>query len=255
MVSRNDLRDRYRQIQERIAGAAERAGRRAQDVLMVAVTKNADPEQIRHLIELGHQDLGENRVQHLQQRVAMTEEFVARHRSLSSSKRTEVPELIRWHMIGHLQRNKVKAVVPLVKLIHSVDSLRLAEELEAQATRLDQEAECLIQVSPVGEASKGGIAAPAVSHLIDQMQTMFHLKVRGLMAMAPYSDDPEDARPAFEHTSELFHEICRQGTAGPAFNILSMGMSGDFEVAIECGANVVRIGRALFGEKEEAAAA
>ena len=250
MVSRNELRDRYRQVVERIAAAAGRSGRRAGDILMVAVTKNASPDQIRQLIELGHQDLGENRVQHLQQRAAMTEEFVQRHHSLSSSRKAEVPERIRWHMIGHLQRNKVKMVLPLVKLIHSVDSLRLAEEMQSQAAHNDSEVELLIQVSTAGEESKFGIAPPAISHLIDQMQTMFNLKVRGLMVIAPYSDNPEDARPCFERAAELFHDMRRQNVGGESFNILSMGMSGDFEVAIECGANIVRIGRALFGEAE-----
>ncbi len=250
MVSRNELRDRYRQVTERIAAAAERSGRRARDILLVAVTKNASPDQIRQLIELGHPDLGENRVQQLAQRVAMTGEFVARHRALRSSKKTDVPERIRWHMVGHLQRNKVKQVLPLVKLIHSVDSLRLAEEIQSQSDRAATEAEVLIEVNVAGEAGKFGIAPPATSHLIDQMQSMFNLKVRGLMVMAPYSDDPDHARPTFERAAELFADLQRQRVAGDGFNILSMGMSGDFEVAIECGANIVRIGRALFGEEE-----
>ncbi len=248
MASRNELRDRYRQVTDRIAEAAKRAGRSPNSVMMVAVTKNATPEHIRQLVEMGHQDLGENRVQHLTQRVAMTQEFLDRHRTLSSSKKADLPEVVRWHMIGHLQRNKVKAVLPLVKLVHSVDSLRLAEELQAQTEKHDTEAELLIQVNVAGEASKYGIAPPAVSHLIEQMHTMFNLKVRGLMVIAPYSDDPEHSRPVFERGAELFEDIRKRGDAGDAFNILSMGMSNDFEVAIECGANIVRIGRALFGE-------
>ena len=132
------LKERYRRVTERVAEAAERSGRRSSDVIVVAVTKTATPEQLRQLIELGHQDFGENRLQQLTRRVAMSEEFLARHHAMTSSRRAEVPGRIRWHMIGHLQRNKVKAVLPLVALIHSVDSLRLAEEIQTQAARQDR---------------------------------------------------------------------------------------------------------------------
>jgi hypothetical protein len=249
-VSRVELRDRYKQVMDRVAAAAERSGRKAGDILVVAVTKNASPEQIRQLIELGHPDLGENRVQQLAQRVAMTEEFVARHRELTSPRKIEVPERVRWHMIGHLQRNKVKSVLPLVKLIHSVDSLRLAEEIQSTAAKADREVDVLVQVNASGEASKFGIAPPATAHLIEQMQTMFNLRVRGLMSMAPISEDPNDARPTFIRTVELLQDIRKQGIVTDQFNILSMGMSDDFEVAIECGANIVRVGRAIFGDHE-----
>lgn len=248
MSSRDQLPQRYRQVIQRIAEAAGRTGRSVDDILMVAVTKNATPDQIRQLLELGHPDLGENRVQQLTQRAAMTEEFVGRHRVLTSPRNLKVPNEVRWHMIGHLQRNKVKPVLPLIKLLHSVDSLRLAEEVQAQAHKQDREVDLLIQVNPVGEQSKSGVSLPAAPHLIDQMQTMFNIRVRGLMCMAPYADDGEASRPVFERTAEAFYELKATGRFGEAFNILSMGMSNDFEVAVECGANVLRIGRALFGD-------
>jgi len=232
----------------RVAAAAQRSGRSADDILVVAVTKYAAQDAIRQLLELGHQDLGENRVQHLSQRVAMTEEFLARHRALTSPRKVNLPERARWHMIGTLQRNKVKSVLPLVKLIHSVDSLRLAEELQTRAEKADREIDVLLQVNASGEKSKSGVALPAAPHLCDQMATMANVRVRGLMSMAPYSDDPRDARPTFERTAEVFREMQRSGRFGQKLNILSMGMSGDFEVAIECGANVVRIGQAIFGQ-------
>jgi len=248
MASRNQLKERYEQLNERIVAAAERSGRSAAEIITVAVTKQASPSQIRQLVEMGHVDLGESRVQQLQQRVATLEEFVSRHHMLSGDKPTAMPEKVRWHMIGHLQRNKVKAVLPLVKLVHSVDSLRLAEEIQTQAAKMDREVEVLLQVNTAGESQKFGLAPPAVPHVVEQIMTMLHVKVRGLMVMAPQSDDPEDARAVFTRTAELFNDMKIEGRFGRDFNILSMGMSDDFEVAIECGANVLRIGRALFGE-------
>jgi hypothetical protein len=253
LVSPAQLRDAYRRVQERIAAAAERSGRHASDVHMVAVTKNATPDQIRLLVEMGHADLGENRGQHLAQRVAQLQEFLARKRALGAAVPkggVELPQKIRWHMVGHLQRNKVKQVVPLVDLIHSVDSLRLAEELHNFAARADCVIDILVQVNTSGEASKMGVAAPAVIHLAEQIETMMHLRLRGLMTIAPYSDNPEDARPTFARTMELFQDVAHEGIGAADFNILSMGMTGDFEVAIEEGANLVRIGRALFGDSE-----
>lgn len=252
MVSRNQLKERYRQLMDRVGAAAERSGRRAEDIVAVAVTKMASPTQIRQLIELGHCDLGESKVQQLQQRVATTEEFLARHRMLSSG-RSDMPAQVRWHMIGHLQRNKVKAALPLIKLVHSVDSLRLAEEIQSHAGKLDHEVEVLLQVNTAGEAQKFGLAPAAVGHLAEQIQTMIHLKLRGIMAIAPQSDNPEHSRPVFERTAELFNDMRTEGVYGRDFNILSMGMTDDFEVAIECGANIVRVGRALFGDPVAAA--
>lgn len=253
MAVRDETVDRFQQVTQRVAEAATRSDRRPEDVVVVAVTKTASPDQIRQLLELGHVDLGENRVQQLTQRVAMTEEFIARHHDIPSPRPSSVPDQVRWHMIGHLQRNKVKAVLPLVKLVHSVDSLRLAEEVQAVAAKQDREVEVLLQVNASGEKQKAGLAAPAVPHLAEQMQTMFNIRVRGLMTMAPLSDNSEDSRPTFARTAELFNEMREGGQYGDRFNVLSMGMSNDFEVAIECGANVVRIGRALFGEPVEAA--
>jgi hypothetical protein len=248
MVTRNQLKDRYGRLNERIAAAAERSGRRASDIMTVAVTKLASPTQIRQLVELGHQDLGESRVQQLQQRAATLEEFLSRHRMLSGGRKSTMPAHVRWHMIGHLQRNKVKPTLPLVKLIHSVDSLRLAEEIQTHAARADRDVEVLLQVNASGESQKFGLAPPAVPHLAEQIMTMLHVKVRGLMTIGPLDDDPESARPAFERAAELFNEMKTDGHYGRDFNILSMGMSEDFEIAIECGANLLRIGKGLFGE-------
>jgi pyridoxal phosphate enzyme (YggS family) len=251
------LKDAYRRVKDKIAAAATRAGRSPNNVLMLAVTKTASPDQIRQLVEMGHQDLGENRVQQLVQRVANLEEFLSRRRSMGQAATraggagTHLPDTVRWHMIGTLQRNKVKQVVPAVQLIHSVDSLRLAEELHNYAVRHEQVVDILIQVNASGEITKHGVAAPAVIHLAEQIDSMMHLRLRGLMTMAPYVDDPEASRPAFARTQDIFEDIKREKIAGDAFTVLSMGMTNDYEVAIQHGANLVRIGRALFGDEEQ----
>lgn len=241
----------YHQVRERVDAAARRSGRRASDVLLVAVTKHATPDQIRTLIDLGHVDLGENRVQQLQQRHAQLEEYLHRRRTLGGGDDAKASPAVtpRWHMIGHLQRNKVKNVVPLVKLIHGVDSLRLAEEVHSFGHRTEQVVDVLLQVNASGEKGKHGLALPAVLPLAEQLQTMAHLRVRGLMTMAAFSDDPEVARPTFARAAELLHDLQESGCVERC-NLLSMGMSGDFEVAIEEGANIVRVGSAIFGEGE-----
>jgi pyridoxal phosphate enzyme (YggS family) len=245
------LRDAYRQIKERISAAAQRSGRSADEVLLVAVTKYATPDQIRQLVELGQVDLGESRVQQLAQRAPQMTEWLARKRTLARAapkSDVPVPEQVRWHMIGHMQRNKVKHAAPLVSLIQSVDSLRLAEELHGFGAKQDSVIDVLLQVNTAGESRKHGLSPAAAPHVAEQIDTMMHLRLRGLMCMAPYCEDPEDARTTFRRTAEMFHDIRRTGLHGSTFNILSMGMSGDFEVAIEEGSNLVRVGSALFGE-------
>ncbi|MBL1217543.1 MAG: YggS family pyridoxal phosphate-dependent enzyme [Planctomycetes bacterium] len=245
------VRERYRDVCRRVAAAAEASGRTAKDVLVVAVTKFAQPEQIRQLIELGHADFGENRVQNLVKRIAPIEEFLERHRTLTSSKRVDLPERIRWHMIGHLQRNKVKKVLDLVTLVHSVDTLRLAEEIQEAAMRQDRVVDVLIQINSSLEKSKFGLALPAARHLAQLIGTMANIRLRGMMTMGPLTDDESLIRVCFERCSDCFVEIQTSGEGGPAFNILSMGMTNDFELAIEYGANIVRIGSAIFGDRTE----
>jgi pyridoxal phosphate enzyme (YggS family) len=239
-------------VQDRIQAAAEKSGRKASDVQMIAVTKYATPDQIRMLVEMGHAELGESKVQQLSQRVGMLDEFLGRKKTLAGaapkSSIDDLPEKVRWHMVGHLQRNKVKQAIPLVGLIHSVDSLRLAEEIHNYAARVDTVVDILIQVNATGDTSRAGVTGPAVIHLADQIETMMHLRLRGLMAMGPHTDNPEDARPAFARTAEIFADIRKAKIGGPDCNVLSMGMSSDLEVAIDEGANVLRIGRALFGD-------
>lgn len=254
------LKDRYADVMQRVSRASLKAGRSEREVLVVAVTKTAEPDQIRELVRLGHQDFAENRVQHLIQRVATIDDWLARQRllpgvqrptfdeDLLSPTRDSTAQAVRWHMIGHLQRNKARKVVELCRLIHSVDSLRLGEELQGIAFKRDKPVEILLQVNCSGEPQKYGCAIAAAPHLAEQIETMVHVRIRGLMTMAPATASPDEVRACFGRCRELFEEIRDSGIVSPAFQLLSMGMSGDFEAAIEEGANVVRVGSAIFGE-------
>jgi pyridoxal phosphate enzyme (YggS family) len=204
-------------------------------------------DQIRELIDLGHQDFGENRVVNLVQRAAQVEEYLQRQRTLGGRAGRSLPTRMRWHMIGHLQRNKVRKLLGKVRLIHSVDSLRLAETIQLQAHKLPEPVEVLVEVNTSGERSKHGLAPAATRHLVEQLDTMMSLRPRGLMCMGPLTGDPQAVRRAFQHCAEIHQDIRRAGLGGERFDILSMGMSGDFELAIECGANMVRVGTAIFG--------
>ncbi len=254
MKDTRTLRERYDDVRARVAAAAQKSGRKATDVMLVAVTKNASIEHIRELVLLGHVDFGENRVQQLLQRAAIIEEFNTRR-----TERGEKPTVVRWHMIGSLQRNKVRQAIDAAKLVHSVDSLRLAEELQDFAEERGVQSpelgpvDVLVEVNVSGERSKHGVAPAAARHLVEMIESMVALRPRGLMCMAPNSADETtraaDARRVFTRCKELFDEICALDVGGSRFDILSMGMSDDFEIAIECGANLVRVGSAIFGEQ------
>ena len=269
MTTATALQARYEHVMERVGEAARRSGRRPEEILVVAVTKYADLDNIRELVELGHRDFGESRVTQLVQRAAMVGEMLDRRRAMPGIGREDGTSLfsndptilgpeglaeppvtpVRWHMIGHLQRNKAKKCVESARIIHSVDSLRLVEEIQAIAYRQDRVVELLVQVNCTGEAQKAGCAVPAAMHLCEQIDSLVHLRVRGLMTMGPTSQDPDETRRTFERCREIFDEIHKLDYSEGRFNILSMGMSGDFETAIECGANMVRIGSGIFGSE------
>src|SRR5579884_2985509 len=182
MAKRSPLAEKLNEVRDRIAAAAGKARREPGEVTLVAVTKTAAPEQIREILQLGVADLGESRVQVLTQRGAQVNEFVQRRHAHGDG---GVPDKVRWHMIGHLQRNKVKAVLPLVSLVHSVDSLRLAEEMDAQAEKLGKRMPLLMQVNASEEPQKFGVAVGAAVHLAEQIDSMPNLQLLGLMTMAP----------------------------------------------------------------------
>jgi hypothetical protein len=239
------LKERYQAVQQRIADAADRVGSDSSKIHMVAVTKHASVDEVRQLVDLGHADFGENRLQHFTQLAAQIDEYVDRRKELGEP---ALVNPIRWHFIGHLQRNKCRRVLPLTRLIHTLDSLRLAEEIQEIADKRKQVIEVLLQINISRERQKTGIAPAAIGYLLEQLETMPCVKPRGMMCMAPISENPEDSREVFTRCSELFEEMKLDKITGGTFNILSMGMSNDFEVAIECGANIVRVGTALFGE-------
>ncbi|MDA1007671.1 MAG: YggS family pyridoxal phosphate-dependent enzyme [Planctomycetota bacterium] len=238
------LAGRWNAVRERIAAAARRSGRTPEQILLVVVTKSASVDQIRELVTLGQRDFAENRVQSLSQRSMQIEEFVKRPAELSPN---ATVHQIRWHMIGTLQRNKVRRAIEIARLIHGIDTLRIAEEIHIAAGKSEMSIDCLIEVNMAGEASKQGIAPPAVRHFVEQLETMVNIRVRGLMCMAPNTRDEPTIRGVFTRTYELFQEIRARGSTGSAFDFLSMGMSNDYEIAIECGANIVRVGSAIIG--------
>ncbi|MFT3789036.1 MAG: YggS family pyridoxal phosphate-dependent enzyme [Tepidisphaeraceae bacterium] len=243
------LAERLKAVRERIAKACDRAKRDPAEVTLIAVTKYAPPEDIRELLTLGVADLGESRVQNLVQRAATINEY--HRRAVSTDER--LPGKLRWHMIGHLQRNKVKQLLPHVSVVHSIDSLRLAEELEQQLERQDRKLPVMLQVNASEEPQKYGVAVGAAGHLAEQIATMKHIQLVGLMTMAAHGAAEKDCRFTFGRTREIFEDLRFNKVGGSAFKHLSMGMTDDFEIAIEEGATLVRIGSALFGGKAEGA--
>jgi pyridoxal phosphate enzyme (YggS family) len=237
------LLDNWKRVQHRIEDACARVQRKPSEVTLVAVTKYASLDIIRVLVDMGVQHIGENRVQELTKRAGMVNEWLGRRARDRAAGARPRPH---WHMIGHLQRNKVKTVLPWVDLIHSVDSLRLAEEIDAQSARLERVTPILMQVNASGEGTKSGVAVAATTHLAEQLHTLPHIQLRGLMTIAPLTDDASVIRHTFERTRELFDEIVGERIGGPAFKELSFGMSHDFEIGIEFGATYVRIGSALY---------
>jgi hypothetical protein len=211
--------------------AAKRAGRDPCKVRLVAVSKTVDLERIREAIEAGVDSLGENYVQEAHKKIEALEQKVS------------------WHFIGHLQSNKVKYLPGKVSLIHSLDRLTLAEEIDRQWAMHGTPADVLIEVNLGGETSKGGVDEPAVEALLRRLAQLPHLTVRGLMAIPPYFADPEKVRPFFRRLRELAIRLDALALPGVTMTELSMGMSHDFAVAIEEGATLVRIGTAIFGER------
>lgn len=243
------MKERYAEVCQRVARAARGTGRESREIILIAVSKYAGMDEVRELVALGHVDFGENQVQQMQQRSAMVAEWQQRQRGLSTSRSNSGPaEGVRWHMVGRLQRNKVRKAIETSRLIHSVDNLRVAEEIQNIAMRLDRTIDVLMQVNASGEGSKQGVLMPAAIHLAEQMETMMNIRLRGIMTMAPHAERPEDSRECFSRTRELFEDMKRIGVVAPHFNILSMGMSADYEVAISEGANMIRVGSGIFGQ-------
>lgn len=231
-LSASELANNLRRVEERIADAAARVGRDPADVTLVTVTKTRSLDEVRAVIEAGAMDLGENYAQELE----------AKAEALADAK-------VRWHAIGHVQTNKVRKLVGLVHLVHSVDSLRLAEEIDRRAAAAGRQVPVLLQVNVSGEESKFGLAPEVVLPLAREVAGMGAARLAGLMTMPPYSADPEDSRPHFVALRELRDRLVSAGVPADRLHHLSMGMTGDFEVAVEEGATLVRVGTAIFGPR------
>lgn len=221
-------------VQERARQAALRAGRNPGQVTLIAVTKTVPPERVQEAVACGVRHLGENRVQE------------------ARDKRPLVAGDAVWHLIGHLQTNKVRQAVQLFDWVHSLDRAELAEELHRRAVTAERRLPVLIQVNVAGEASKSGIAPKDLIDLVHLAARLDGLQVNGLMTIAPLVADPEEVRPVFRRLAQMAAEVDSLGLDGVRMEHLSMGMSHDFEVAIEEGATMVRIGTALFGERTAA---
>jgi hypothetical protein len=223
------------QVRKRIAAAARRTGRNPEEIALLAVTKTFPPESIREAYQAGLRLFGENRVQELSRKAASLR---------------DLPDA-EWHMIGHLQSNKAAQAVELFTAVDSVDSLRLAEKLDSAAKQHGKKLPILIEVNVGGEVAKSGIPpeSPALQDLLLAAPALDHLEIRGLMTIPPFADDPQEARPYFRKLRELRNQIADRKLPGIRMDILSMGMSHDFEVAVEEGATCVRVGTAIFGER------
>ncbi len=236
------LRRNLADLRANIAEAARHGGRDPGDVRLVAVTKYVDLDTIRVLLDAGVRDLGENRVQQLSDRA---QTLGAADFDLLTAPR-ETDALPRWHMIGHLQRNKVKALLKHTRVLHSLDSVRLARELEKQAAKLELTVDAFLEFNVAGEQAKSGAAPADAAALAEAVAQCPHIRLHGLMTMPPFDPDPEAARPHFARLRELLERLRRQGAVGPECLHLSMGMTIDYAVAVEEGATFVRIGSALF---------
>ena len=219
------------QVQDKIAAACARAGRNPEEVTLIAVSKTKPAGDISEALQSGILDYGENKVQEL------------------SEKYDILPKNIRWHMIGHLQRNKVKYLVGKVTLIHSVDSERLAQQIEKEFAKKDQTANVLIEVNMAMEASKFGITAEETEKLVRAIAVYPHIRIQGLMTIAPYTDNPESNRLFFRNMKKLSVDISSKNIDNVNMDVLSMGMTGDYQVAIEEGATMVRVGTGIFGAR------
>ena len=227
----NQISRNLEEIKRRLHEAALSAGRDPAEVRLVAVTKTVKLDRLREAVAAGHTLFGENYVQEAKRKIA------------------DLGPGLTWHFIGHLQSNKAKAAVEFFDLIHSVDRLRLAQTLEQAAARLGKVQNILLQVNLAGEASKSGTAPEAAQDLLHEISQMPHLKVLGLMTMPPWLDDPEQVRPYFRALRELRDRLQSMKLVDGGLPELSMGMTGDFEVAVAEGATLVRIGTAIFGQR------
>lgn len=223
--------ENYKEVLQEVQDVANKAGRLPEDILLIAVSKTKPESAIQELYDIGVRDFGENKVQEL------------------CSKYDSLPKDIKWHLIGHLQRNKVKYIVDKVHLIHSVDSIRLAEEIQGEALKKNVIVNILVQVNVASEESKFGLDTTETEEIVRTIASMSNIRIKGLMTIAPFVDDGEENREIFKKLKQLAVDIDGKNIDNVCMNVLSMGMSGDYTVAIEEGATMVRVGTSIFGER------
>ena len=226
------LQEQLVNVQKEIEKACERGNRNREDVTLIAVSKTKPISTLKEAYDLGVRVFGENKVQ----------ELVDKYEAL--------PKDIHWHMIGHLQRNKVKYIIDKVDCIHSVESVRLAETIEKEAAKHDRINDVLVEVNVAGEDSKFGLAPSEVPAFIEEIAKFPHIRVKGLMTIAPFVENPEENRPIFKVLRELSVDITKKNIDNVIMNVLSMGMTNDYQVAVEEGATMVRVGTGIFGERD-----
>ncbi len=227
----NDIASHYARVFEQVSRAAERAGRRADEVTLVCAAKTKGPEVVRAALRAGATDIGENYVQEARRKIHA------------------IPEPATWHLIGHLQRNKARVAVSLFRLIHSLDNLPLATELDRQGAKQGVTVHTLVEVNLAAEETKAGVQPAALDALLEGVSPLSHLRIDGLMTIPPPVSDPNEVRPYFRTLARLRERYARLGAARMPMRELSMGMTQDFSVAVEEGATLVRVGRAIFGER------
>ena len=225
------IQDNIRQVEENIKTACERSGRNPEEVKLIAVSKTKPVSMLEEAYAYGCRDFGENKVQEL------------------IDKYEKLPKDIRWHMIGHLQRNKVKYIVDKVWLIHSVDSLRLAEEISKEAVKKNVTASILIEVNVAKEDSKFGTTSEEACNIVEKIAGLPGIQIKGLMTIAPYVENAEENRQYFEKLHQIYVDIKQKNIDNVCMEELSMGMTGDYQVAVEEGATYVRVGTGIFGER------
>jgi hypothetical protein len=228
------IQENIQSLEKHLEAACARAGRKRDEITLVAVSKTFGVELMREALTAGLRDFGENYVQ----------ELISKNLELSGLSP-------RWHFIGHLQSNKVKYIAGYVHLIHSVDNMKLAREIDKRGAACGRTLDVLVEVHTTDEATKSGVLPERAIGLVQEMAGLAHLRVQGLMTMGPFSDNPNDSRPCFRLVAALAREIDQAGIEGVRMKKLSMGMSSDFEVAIEEGATIVRIGTAVFGQRKK----
>jgi pyridoxal phosphate enzyme (YggS family) len=225
------LKDNYDGVINKIAASCEKSGRNPDEVTLVAVSKTKPVSMLQEIYEHGCRNFGENYVQ----------ELVDKYETM--------PKDIKWHMIGHLQRNKVKYIIDKVALIHSVDSLRLAEEISKEAVKKQVEVDILIEVNVAGEESKFGTTVAETTQLVEEIAKLPAIHIKGLMTSAPYVEDSEENRQYFAQLKQLSVDISGKNIDNVTMDVLSMGMTGDYEIAVSEGATLVRVGTGIFGER------